>query len=225
MKAFLFAGLACLGSIFLSAQSVGVGTTAPHNSSILDISSTNKGLLLPRIADTTNISGPAAGLFIYNQNTNSPHFFDGSKWQNLFNSILSATGDSITYTVFGWASPGTIINYSQGASSAGGAAWPQVQDFSFIKYTDINSTEFKKRLFSGQVIANIEFKCYLPGTTTLYFSIKLYDFRVLFYRVNGSVSDKLIEEYSLNFTKIGFKDWINNIAFGYDLNTHIIGAY
>jgi type VI protein secretion system component Hcp len=138
---------------------------------------------------------------------------------------LSATGDSITYTIFGWGSPGTIINYSQGSSHPGGTGFAQVQDFGFIKFNDINSTEFRKRLFSAQVTANIEFKCYLPGTTTLYFSIKLYSFRVSSYRVAGSVSDKLIEEYSLTFTKIGFKDWINGTSFGYDLNTKLVESY
>ncbi len=40
---------------FLSAQSVGIGTTTPNTFSMLDISSSNKGLLLPRIALTSTI--------------------------------------------------------------------------------------------------------------------------------------------------------------------------
>ena len=51
---------------------VGVGTTTPDNSSVLDVSSTNKGLLMPRLTTTErdNIILPATGLMIYNTSLN-----------------------------------------------------------------------------------------------------------------------------------------------------------
>jgi hypothetical protein len=56
----------------LHAQ-IGVGTTTPNASAILDISSSSKGLLFPRVAlqssiDKTTIAAPATGLFVYNTN-------------------------------------------------------------------------------------------------------------------------------------------------------------
>lgn len=33
----------------VAAQSVGIGTTMPNNSSVLDVKSTNKGIMLPHI--------------------------------------------------------------------------------------------------------------------------------------------------------------------------------
>jgi hypothetical protein len=75
MKQSLFVLLLFAISQSSFSQSVGVGTTSPHSSSVLEVTSANKGLLLPRITDTSAISNPAAGLFIYNQNTNSPNFF------------------------------------------------------------------------------------------------------------------------------------------------------
>jgi hypothetical protein len=47
---------------------VGVGTTTPDTSSILDVSSTSKGLLMPRLTTTErdNITLPATGLMIFN---------------------------------------------------------------------------------------------------------------------------------------------------------------
>ena len=47
---------------------VGIGTTTPDVSSMLDISSNNKGLLMPRLTTTErdNITLPATGLMIYN---------------------------------------------------------------------------------------------------------------------------------------------------------------
>ncbi|MFT6050239.1 MAG: hypothetical protein ACI9KI_001978, partial [Patiriisocius sp.] len=46
---------------------VGVGTTTPDTSSILDVSSTSKGLLMPRLTTTErdNITLPATGLMIF----------------------------------------------------------------------------------------------------------------------------------------------------------------
>ena len=55
--------------VTVQAQSVGINTTAttPDASSILDVSSTSKGLLIPRMSTVaiTTISNPAKGLLVY----------------------------------------------------------------------------------------------------------------------------------------------------------------
>jgi hypothetical protein len=63
--------LVLLPSLSIYAQ-VGIGTTSPDTSSILDISSTSKGLLMPRLTTTErdNILLPASGLMIYNTTLN-----------------------------------------------------------------------------------------------------------------------------------------------------------
>ena len=68
---------------FVNAQ-VGIGTNTPDNSAILDISSTERGLLFPRMTTVqrTSITSPAAGLHVFDTNTNSAWFFDGSNWIN-----------------------------------------------------------------------------------------------------------------------------------------------
>ena len=43
-------------------SSVGIGTTAPDASAALDIVSSSKGLLLPRVAAASAIASPAPGL-------------------------------------------------------------------------------------------------------------------------------------------------------------------
>jgi hypothetical protein len=54
----------------------------PNASALLDISSTTKGFLPPRMTTTQRdlIATPAAGLMIYNTTTNRPNFYDGSAW-------------------------------------------------------------------------------------------------------------------------------------------------
>lgn len=53
--------------ISITYAQVGVGTTTPDSSSVLDIESTDKGVLLPRMtnAQKNSISNPANGLMVY----------------------------------------------------------------------------------------------------------------------------------------------------------------
>lgn len=56
---------------------VGVGTTSPNASAALDVSSTEKGLLVPRMtqAQRISISSPATGLLVYQTNGTQPGFW------------------------------------------------------------------------------------------------------------------------------------------------------
>src|SRR5690606_38224028 len=51
---------------------VGIGTITPHASAVLDIDSSLGGFLPPRLSSTERnaVSGPAAGLIVYNETTN-----------------------------------------------------------------------------------------------------------------------------------------------------------
>jgi hypothetical protein len=64
-RIFLLPVLILLTSALL-AQSVGIGTQTPHTSTLLDVSSTNKGLLAPVMtkARLDAIANPANGLLI-----------------------------------------------------------------------------------------------------------------------------------------------------------------
>lgn len=81
--------------LLLSAQNnVGVGTTNPDPSSILDLSSTNKGLLTPRVtsAQRNTIANPARGLLVYDIDVSCFFYFDAG-WNNLCNAgPTGATG-------------------------------------------------------------------------------------------------------------------------------------
>lgn len=72
------------------SQGVGINTVQPHPSAALDIVSTNKGLLIPRVAlqslsDNTTIPDPATALLLYNTNAGI------GKTGFYFNSGTSAT--------------------------------------------------------------------------------------------------------------------------------------
>jgi hypothetical protein len=80
----------------IQAQSVAINTdgSAAHNSAILDVKSTDKGVLVPRMtkAQKNAILTPATGLLIYQDAPDSTgfYYYDGAKWTP-FASLLPTT--------------------------------------------------------------------------------------------------------------------------------------
>ncbi|MBL7728862.1 MAG: DUF1566 domain-containing protein [Dinghuibacter sp.] len=75
---------------------VGVGTT-PNATAMLDVSSSTRGFLPPRMTETQRnaIASPAEGLMIYNSTAKKMNYYDGTAWRNLDGSPTSlAIGDS-----------------------------------------------------------------------------------------------------------------------------------
>ena len=74
----------------VKSQNVAINTdgSAANNSAMLDIKSTNKGVLVPRMstAQRTGIITPATGLLVYDTDTNNFWFYDGNAWTNLMGS-------------------------------------------------------------------------------------------------------------------------------------------
>lgn len=76
------------GDIILNGSNgdnVGIGTTNPVFNSILEISSTTKGVLLPRLTTTqvNAIASPGNGLTVYNTTLNTLCFYNGTSWQKV----------------------------------------------------------------------------------------------------------------------------------------------
>jgi hypothetical protein len=64
---------------------IGIGAVPNVASAVLEVESTTKGFLPPRMTTTQQnaISGPAAGLMLYNTTTNKLMVYDGSSWTAL----------------------------------------------------------------------------------------------------------------------------------------------
>jgi hypothetical protein len=75
MKNFLKIIAVLLSTTTVQAQSVGINTdgSTPNPSALLDVKSTDKGLLIPRMstAQRTAITSPATGLMVFDTNTGS----------------------------------------------------------------------------------------------------------------------------------------------------------
>ncbi len=83
-----------------ASGNVGVGTSNPNSSAILDVSSTTKGLLPPCMtsAQRDAIASPTAGLFIYNTTINCMQWYTGTSWFNPCNTTIVAAKLGSTFT-------------------------------------------------------------------------------------------------------------------------------
>lgn len=95
MKKIIITATFLLGCLYANAQ-VGIGTTTPDNSSVLELQSANKGLLVPRVAltginDATTIPSPAKGLVVFNTTTNKLQFNAGTSAAPVWTDAASGT--------------------------------------------------------------------------------------------------------------------------------------
>ncbi len=118
---------------------VGIGTNSPGASAQLEVTSTSKGFLPPRVTlqgtddatkGTPTIVSPATGLLVYNSAsagsgatavTPGFYYYDGAKWQRIINQQPDAT------VTFDGANPNSGTNFS---------GTTQSRDFIYVSNTD-----------------------------------------------------------------------------------------
>ena len=81
-----------------SFSQIGVNTdgTAPNSSAMLDVKSTTKGMLVPRMTELqrTGISSPATGLMVYQTDGSYGfYYYDGTNWIAIKASIQGSIGN------------------------------------------------------------------------------------------------------------------------------------
>src|SRR5258705_13846147 len=118
MKFSLLLSLSLLLNHFSQAQSFAINTdgSTANNSAILDVKSTTKGILIPRMdsAQRATMATPATGLLVYQTNKDSGfYYFDGAAWQQLNNA-----GNNL------WIKNGTHIHNSNSGNVGIGIATP-----------------------------------------------------------------------------------------------------
>lgn len=101
------------GAVKAQNNSVGIGIANPHASSILDISSSNKGVIFPRMtsAQRKAIPAPAAGLMVFDLDKATIFLYDGNEWQPMMFStgganippIIRTPDDGQSNDIFGGA--------------------------------------------------------------------------------------------------------------------------
>jgi len=114
------------------AQNISINTTgaAGDASSILDVSSTNKGMLIPRVSlisntDVATITAPATSLLVYNTNASMTngnglgyYYWDGAKWVPVYTtSVASGCADACVWTLVAVAN--STVAFSAGIIATG----------------------------------------------------------------------------------------------------------
>ena len=104
---------------FSQTGNIGIGTRTPHPKSILDITSTDKGILIPRLSLTDRnkiaIDGQSLpdinGMLIYNTDKNEFNFWNNNKWvaipKSASTTITFNGNRPITADYFTGQNPGT----------------------------------------------------------------------------------------------------------------------
>ena len=87
--------LACITSITAQVAVTPDGS-APHASAMLDVKSTDKGILVPRMSSVqrTAVASPAQGLLVYDLTTESFWFYTGATWEELISGYTSTLRDA-----------------------------------------------------------------------------------------------------------------------------------
>ena len=120
------------GTVALGS-SVGVGTAAPNAAAALEISSTTKGFLPPRLSTTSRTAmgtgsnpAPVLGLAVYDTDLKDLMLFNGSAWvtpgsslSSGVTSVSAATGSPLSVSLSGGASS-PVIDLARASGSADG---------------------------------------------------------------------------------------------------------
>lgn len=104
------------GNLF--SQNIAVGTSPPDVSAMLDVQSTTKGMLIPRMstAQRNSIASPATGLVVFDYTTGSFWFKSSGNWIELvdnLNNVWKKSANHAVLNVTGNVGIGTITpNYA-----------------------------------------------------------------------------------------------------------------
>ncbi|MCX7649404.1 MAG: hypothetical protein N2050_02470 [Flavobacteriales bacterium] len=138
MKVIYVSLLLCI-HLLVRSQGVSLNTTGnpPDNSAILDVSASDKGLLIPRVAlssPSSPIPAPATGLLVFNTSTSGSYpipgffYFNGTDWV-----CMSCAGSASSSKIFYRRLTSSVTN-TVSTSSAGNTTL-----FNF-NYTPVNDT-------------------------------------------------------------------------------------
>ncbi len=109
-KLFFFLSILLFNFGFTQTGNVGINTSTPHPSSVLDVNSANRGLLLPRLttAAISTLSATASeGLLVFDTDKKLFLGWDGSRWQILGNALTVSTVSLASWEVSGYTSFGS----------------------------------------------------------------------------------------------------------------------
>lgn len=96
MKKITLSVFAAISFLLMQAQ-VGIGTSSPNGKALLDLTSNNKGLLVPRMTAAERIAinpaNPAKGLLVFDTDSTAFMFWTGTAWQKINAAVTGSSGN------------------------------------------------------------------------------------------------------------------------------------
>ena len=103
----------------LAYAQVGIGTTSPHSSSILDLSASDKALLVTRVSNVSAITSPTNGMIVYDLSLNCFRGFQNGVWSDCnFVNFSSGPASSSPTVCINTAMP-VVTHTTSGANGIG----------------------------------------------------------------------------------------------------------
>ena len=103
LKLYLIAAV-MMTSTYAFSQSVAINSDGsnPDASAMLDVSSTSKGLLIPRMTESEReaISSPATGLLVYDLTETILYYYTGSDWQRMDAVVVGSSSGGLPSTPY-----------------------------------------------------------------------------------------------------------------------------
>lgn len=81
------------------SQKVGDNPTVINSSAALEVESLNKGVLLPRVANTAAVVAPTNGLIVYDISSNCIKAYENNAWSSCLSASSASGSSSSSYTV------------------------------------------------------------------------------------------------------------------------------
>jgi len=110
---------------YCQTGNIGIGTTAPDSSAILDIQSTSKGVLIPRMntAQVSSILNPEKGLMVFDTTKNSFVYYNGIKWKKIniteLNDLTDVKTDYANFNTIAGTGGANILSSASDNTSFG----------------------------------------------------------------------------------------------------------
>ena len=166
----LFAGFMAISTVSVAQTAISTTGLAADPSAMFDITATDKGLLIPRVALTSTaatapVTSPLTSLLVYNTASVSDvtpgyYFWNGSSWQRLINGNGTfPTGSGTLNYVAKWTPSGTTLGNSQifddGTNVGIGTTTPEektdIRGNTILRVTGSSEESRWLRLYQGNI--------------------------------------------------------------------------